>query len=106
MDITRSSIHERVTLPKPYSFLAIISNQEVIKTLDTTKSIPQVQVTGSHDDSGISSETNRMATPTILIWGTGDQTIEEVRISSKKRKSISFLSVIPPNLINTSLGGL
>jgi hypothetical protein len=107
MDIARSSILERVTLPKPYSLLAIISNQEVIKTLDTTKSIRQEQVIGTHNDSGIHTETNCMATPTILIWGTGDQKIEEVRIiSAKIRKSFSFLSIIPPNHISTSLGEL
>ena len=67
------------------SFSAILSNKEVINTLDSIQSIQQAHVTVSNDDIGKWIDNNRMATPTILIWGTGDQTIEEVGIISSKK---------------------
>ncbi len=102
-----SSILGKFTRPDPNSFLAIISNKEVIKTKDSTKSIQQYQVTVSKDNIGESNNNNLMATPTTWTRVTGDQIIQEVRIIGSKKTHINpFSSLISPKNINLSSGGL
>ncbi len=78
LDIAWSSILERATLPEPYLFLAIITNKEVIKAIDSMKSIRQNQDTVSNDVIGKNIDNHQMVITTPVNKGTGDQIIKEV----------------------------
>jgi hypothetical protein len=99
-------ILEWFPLPNPNSFLAINSNKEVPDSITSINSIQQSQVMYSQDVICESIHGNPMITTAQTMWVTGDQIIEEVRISSSKKTQTNlFSSLIPPKIINLSLGG-
>jgi hypothetical protein len=72
-----SSISGRFAPPRLEGLQTIISQEEVIKSLDLTQLIQQSQDTVSNSDIGANDDTNQMLTTTQAKMGTGDQIIEE-----------------------------
>ena len=90
----------RFTLPAVNLLTDFILQEELHKSIPATNSTSEKQVTSSNDDIGVNNDNNLMVKTTPVKRGTGDQTIEEVKISSIRVQINHFLSIITTKIFS------
>ena len=88
-----------VNLLESHSFLAKISQEEVLTSKDSTKTIQADQVIVSHDFISVSNDNNHRLTISLSNRFTGEQIIEEEEISIKKVDQSIFIGNYNKNII-------
>ncbi len=120
-----SSIPRKFTHPGIYSFLAVISQEEVSNCVDSTNIIQTNQVTVSKDDLGHNHDSNQMRTTTrVMLFSTATgfnlaRKGEEVSLQglnhipyhrggekNLKNRRINHLSTLSPKISHYIIGGL
>ena len=88
-----------VNLLESHSFLAKNSQEEVLKAIDSTKTIQSDQVIVSHDFMGKNNDDNHRLTTSLTNRCTGDQNHEEEEINTKKVDRSIFIGNYNKNII-------